>query len=62
MPKINYSVLFTFLFLIAGLTTVFVLDDATVIGQFLDFIEYPFLALVGGIGGRMITKPSRCRR
>lgn len=49
--KINWLVVLGFAILIAALTVVFVLDDATVIGQFLDFIEFPFLAIVGGLGG-----------
>jgi len=54
--KINWLVLFGFSILIAGLTVVFVLDDLTVIGQFLDFIEFPLLAVIGGLGGAVSVK------
>ena len=56
MKKINKPMLIFSLILIAILTVVFVIDDATVVGQFLDFIEYPFIAVVGAICGRFILR------
>jgi len=56
MVKVNYLALVGFVLLIGALTVVFVLDDATVIGQFLDFVEFPFLAIIGGLGAKVAIK------
>lgn len=54
--KINWLIILGFAILIIGLTAVFVLDDVTVIGYFLNWLQFPFLAVIGGIGASLSVK------